>query len=97
MSVCDSLKFKLIQILLTPDRLDPDEDKESTSPHLMLTLDLVEAMQSCMGQNFAFVRVKSILCFLSREYDFEFIAGGMPDIDYESMGVGPDGDCRVCY
>lgn len=50
-----------------------------------------------MGQQFAFVQVKTILSVLMREYEIEIIADKMPDMDYTAMVVGPKGDCRVRY
>jgi sterol 14-demethylase len=50
-----------------------------------------------MGQNFAFVQVKTILSVLFREFEMEMIADKVPDIDYEAMVVGPKGDCRIRY
>jgi len=50
-----------------------------------------------MGQNFAYVQIKTILSVLFREYDLEMIADKMPEIDYEAMVVGPKGNCCVRY
>jgi sterol 14-demethylase len=50
-----------------------------------------------MGQNFAFVQVKTILSILFREFEIEPVADKMPEIDYEAMVVGPKGNCRVKY
>ena len=50
-----------------------------------------------MGQNFAFMQVKTILSILFREYNIELVSNKLPDIDYEAMVIGPKGDCRVRY
>ena len=78
-----------------PDRFGPGREEHKSSPYAYLGFG--GGMHSCMGQNFAFVQVKTILSVLFREYDFDLIADNMPDIDYEAMVVGPKGDCRVRY
>jgi sterol 14-demethylase len=50
-----------------------------------------------MGQNFAFLQVKTIISVLLREYELERVEPGMPDIGYDDMVVGPKGDCTVRY
>ena len=78
-----------------PDRFGPEREEHKSSPYAYLGFG--GGMHSCMGQNFAFVQVKTILSVLFREYDFDLIADKMPDIDYEAMVVGPKGDCRIRY
>jgi len=50
-----------------------------------------------MGQNFAYVQIKTIMSVLFREYEIEMEAEDMPEIDYEAMIVGPKGNCWVRY
>lgn len=78
-----------------PDRFGPGREEHKSSPYAYLGFG--GGMHSCMGQNFAFVQVKTILSVLFREYDIEMVADQLPDIDYEQMVVGPKGDCRVRY
>lgn len=78
-----------------PDRFGPGREEHKRSPYSYLGFG--GGMHSCMGQNFAFVQVKTILSVLFREYDLEMVADQMPDIDYKQMVVGPKGDCRVRY
>lgn len=78
-----------------PDRFGPGREEHKTSPYAYLGFG--GGMHSCMGQNFAFVQVKTILSVLFREFDIEMVADQMPDIDYEQMVVGPKGDCRIKY
>jgi sterol 14-demethylase len=54
-------------------------------------------MHSCMGQNFAYLQVKTILSVLFREYEMEMVSKVMPEIDCAAMVVGLKGDCRVRY
>jgi sterol 14-demethylase len=78
-----------------PDRFGPDREEHKSSPYAYLGFG--GGMHSCMGQNFAFMQVKTILSVLFRMYDIEMVADKMPDIDYEAMVVGPKGNCRVRY
>jgi len=98
--VSPSVGMRLPESFKNPDEFDPDRfgpgrEEHKTSPYAYLGFG--GGMHSCMGQNFAFVQVKTILSVLFREYDFDLIADNMPDIDYEAMVVGPKGDCRVRY
>ncbi|GFH57686.1 hypothetical protein CTEN210_14162 [Chaetoceros tenuissimus] len=78
-----------------PDRFGPGREEHKKSPYAYLGFG--GGMHSCMGQNFAFVQVKTILSVLFREYDIEMVADVLPEIDYKQMVVGPKGDCRVRY
>ncbi len=78
-----------------PDRFGPEREEHKSSPYAYLGFG--GGMHSCMGQNFAFMQVKTILSILFREYDIEMIADKMPEIDYKAMVVGPKGDCRIRY
>lgn len=78
-----------------PDRFGPGREEHKKSPYAYLGFG--GGMHSCMGQNFAFVQVKTILSVLFREYDIEMVADVLPEIDYKQMVVGPKGDCRIRY
>lgn len=78
-----------------PDRFGPEREEDKSSPYAYMGFG--GGMHSCMGQNFAFVQVKTILSVLFREFELEMVSDTMPDIDYEAMVVGPKGDCRVRY
>ena len=81
--------------MFDPDRFGPGREEHKISPFGYLGFG--GGMHSCMGQNFAFVQVKTILSILMREYDIEMVADELPDIDYTQMVVGPKGDCRIRY
>ena len=78
-----------------PDRFGPGREEDKSSPFAYMGFG--GGMHSCMGQNFAFVQVKTILSVLFREYEMEMVSDTMPDIQYEAMVVGPKGDCRIRY
>jgi len=82
-----------------PDTFDPDRyaapREEHKQPYAYLGFG--GGMHSCMGQNFAYVQVKTILSIILREYKLERVAKDMPSIGYDDMVVGPKGDCRVRF
>lgn len=78
-----------------PDRFGPGREEHKSSPYAYMGFG--GGMHSCMGQNFGYLQVKTILSVLFREYDIDMVADKMPDIDYTQMVVGPKGDCWVTY
>jgi sterol 14-demethylase len=78
-----------------PDRFGPGREEDKSSPFAYMGFG--GGMHSCMGQNFAFVQVKTILSVLFREFEMEMVSETMPEIDYAAMVVGPKGDCRIRY
>ncbi len=98
--ISPSVGMRLKEVFRDPDTFDPDRygpgrEEHKSSPYAYLGFG--GGMHSCMGQNFAFMQVKTILSVLFREYDIEMVADKMPEIDYSAMVVGPKGDCRVRY
>jgi sterol 14-demethylase len=94
-----TVSMRLKSTFADPDKFDPDRyaapREEHKTPYAYLGFG--GGLHSCMGQNFAFVQVKTILSILFREYDIERVAPEMPSIGYDDMVVGPKGDCRVNY
>jgi len=98
--VSPTVGMRLPEVFADPDKFDPDRfgpgrEEHKSSPYAYLGFG--GGMHSCMGQQFAFVQVKTILSVLMREYEIEMVADKMPDMDYTAMVVGPKGDCRVRY
>mmetsp|Transcript_19068 Transcript_19068/g.26916 ORF Transcript_19068/g.26916 Transcript_19068/m.26916 type:complete len:356 (+) Transcript_19068:1-1068(+) len=97
--VAPSVGMRIEEVFPKPDKFDPDRfgpgREEHKKPYAYLGFG--GGMHSCMGQNFGFLQVKTILSILFREYEIEMVNDEMPEIDYEAMVVGPKGDCRVRY
>lgn len=98
--VSPSVGMRLPEVFRDPDVFDPDRfgpgrEEHKKSPYAYLGFG--GGMHSCMGQNFAYVQVKTILSILFREYDIEMVSDKMPEIDYEAMVVGPKGNCWIKY
>jgi sterol 14alpha-demethylase len=97
--VSPTVSMRMKSTFTNPDTFDPDRFAEPREEHKIpyAYLGFGGGLHSCMGQNFAFVQVKTILSILFREYQIERIAPDMPAVGYDDMVVGPKGDCRVRY
>jgi sterol 14-demethylase len=97
--VSPSVGMRIPEAFPNPDEFDPDRFAEPREEHKIpyAYLGFGGGMHSCMGQNFAFVQVKTILSILFREYEIELVSSNFPEQDFEAMVVGPKGDCRVRY
>jgi len=98
--ISPSVGMRLPEVFRDPDVFDPDRfgpgrEEHKSSPYAYLGFG--GGMHSCMGQNFAYVQVKTILSVLFREYDIEMVSDKMPEIDYDAMIVGPKGNCCIKY
>ena len=97
--VSPTVSMRLKSTFPNPDDFDPDRfaapREEHKRPYSYLGFG--GGMHSCMGQNFAFLQVKTILSIMFREYNIQRVAPNMPDIGYDDMVVGPKGDCRIQY
>jgi len=50
----------------------------------------------CMGEQFAYMQIKTVWSVLLRKFDLELISP-LPEPNYEAMVVGPKGPCLVKY
>lgn len=98
--LCPGVSMRLPEVFSNPHDFDPhrygpgrEEDKSSPFAYMAFG----GGLHSCMGQNFGYLQVKTIISILIREYHMELVAGKMPEIDKAAMVVGPKGDCRVRY
>mmetsp|Transcript_43 Transcript_43/g.89 ORF Transcript_43/g.89 Transcript_43/m.89 type:complete len:480 (+) Transcript_43:53-1492(+) len=90
---------RLPDVFDKPDEYDPDRYAEGREEHKQpfAFLGFGGGMHACMGQNFGYMQVKTILTVLLRQYDFELI-DKFPEADYTAMVVGPkEGTCKVRY
>lgn len=97
--VSPTVGMRLEHVFNDPEKFDPDRYAEGREEHKIpyAYLGFGGGMHSCMGQNFAFVQVKTILSVLFRMYDIELLCDEFPTPDYQAMVVGPKGDCRVRF
>lgn len=97
--VSPTVSMRLKSTFPNPDTFDPDRfaapREEHKKPYSYMGFGA--GPHSCMGQNFAFLQVKTILSILFREYEIERVAPEMPAVGYEDMVVGPKGSCQIRY
>jgi sterol 14alpha-demethylase len=98
-AVSPTVSMRLKSTFENPDEFDPDRYAPPREEHKVpfAYLGFGGGLHSCMGQNFAFVQVKTILSILFREYEIQRVAKDMPAIGYDDMVVGPKGECRIRY
>ncbi|KAG2500972.1 hypothetical protein HYH03_000794 [Edaphochlamys debaryana] len=75
-----------------PDRFAPPRE-EQNKPYAFIGFGA--GRHACIGQNFAYLQIKSIWSVLLRNFEFELL-DPVPAADYESMVIGPKA-CRVKY
>ncbi len=97
--VSPSVAMRLENVFKDPEKYDPDRYAEGREEHKRpySYLGFGGGMHSCMGQNFAYVQVKTILSVLFRKYEIELLCEEFPVCDYQAMVVGPKGDCRIRF
>lgn len=97
--VSPTVSMRMKETFPNPDTFDPDRYAEPREEHKKpySYMGFGGGVHSCMGQNFAFLQVKTILSVLLRTFDIERIEPGLPEIGYDDMVVGPKGDCRIKY
>ncbi|CAN0171537.1 unnamed protein product [Ascophyllum nodosum] len=91
--------MRLPDVFKDPEKFDPDRFGPGREEHKQpfAYLGFGAGMHQCMGQQFAFIQVKTILSVLLREYKIEMIGDELPPANFEAMVVGPKGKCNVRY
>ena len=76
-----------------PDRYAPPREEHQTP---FAHLGFGGGIHQCMGQQFGYMQVKTIISWLLRNYDMD-LDGPVPDADYTAMVVGPIGAPMIKY
>jgi sterol 14-demethylase len=97
--VSPTVSMRLESTFKNADQFDPDRfaapREEHKQPYAYLGFG--GGMHSCMGQNFAFIQVKTILSVILKHYDLTPESSKLPSIGYNDMVVGPRGNCNAHY
>ncbi len=88
----------LPHVFSEPDRYDParylpPREEDKTKPFSFIGFG--GGRHACIGQNFAYLQIKSIWSVMLREFEFEML-DPVPEPDYDSMVIGPK-PARVRY
>eukprot|EP00752_Nemacystus_decipiens_P011637 g10332.t1 len=90
------LAMHLPEVFENPEKFDPDrfgpERQEGKQPYSFVGFGA--GMHQCLGQQLAYVQVKTIISVLLREYKID-ILGEFPQPDFEALFAGPKGRCNV--
>lgn len=76
-----------------PDRFIAPREEDKAKPFSYIGFG--GGRHGCMGQNFAYLQIKTIWSVLLRNFEFEMI-DPFPEPNFESMVIGPK-PCRVRY
>lgn len=76
-----------------PDRFAPPRDEDKVKPFSFIGFG--GGRHGCLGQNFAYLQIKTIWSMLLRNFEFELL-DPLPEPDYSGMVIGPK-PCRVRY
>lgn len=97
--VSPTVSMRMKETFPNPDTFDPDRYAPGREEHKIpyAYLGFGGGIHSCLGQNFAYLQVKTILSIIFREYEIERVAPKFPECAYEDMVVGPKGDCTIRY
>jgi len=83
-----SATHRLPGVWKNPDQFDPERFTRDTDIHKFAYIPFGAGRHKCIGENFAYLQVKSIVAALNRRFEFELI-GQPPKGDYTSMVALP--------
>jgi len=89
---------RLETVYTEPDKFDPDrfsEERQEDNGKFKF-LGFGGGMHACMGQQFGFLQVKTVVATMLRLYEIEPI-GDLPKPNYEAMVVGPLGKPMIKF
>ena len=84
----DSTKFD-------PDRFIDGRDEESRKPFTYVAFG--GGMHGCMGQQYAYLQIKTVLSVLLRQFSLELMDSQLPAPDYTNLVVIPSGPCNAKF
>lgn len=76
-----------------PDRFIPPREEDKVKPFSFIGFG--GGRHACLGQNFAYLQVKTIISVLMRNFEFELV-DPVPEPNYDTMVIGPK-PCKVKY
>ena len=85
-----AIQGRLATCWTAPDAFDPDRYAPGREEHAMpfAHIGFGGGIHQCMGQQFGYCQVKTILSWLNRNYDMEIVSE-FPEPDSTAMVVGP--------
>lgn len=96
--VSPALSMRLPEVFKNPNTYDPDRFSKGREEDLKFKygfLGFGGGRHGCMGEQFAYLQIKTIWSVLLRNFDMEVI-GDIPEPNYKAMVVGPKA-CAIRY
>lgn len=95
--VSPALSMRVEEVFPNADQYNPErfveEDKQTQKYRFV---GFGAGRHGCMGENFAYLQIKTIWSVLLRNFDIELV-GELPKPDYTAMVVGPAHPCLLRY
>eukprot|EP00903_Cladosiphon_okamuranus_P015545 g14351.t1 len=90
--------MRLPETFKDPEKFDPDRFGPERQEHMrpFAFTGFGAGRHQCLGQQLAYMQVKTILSVMLREYNIEMV-GELPEADFDAMVLGPKGKCMVRY
>lgn len=70
-----------------PDRFSPERKEDAKKPFSFIGFG--GGMHGCMGEQFAYLQVKTVVSVLLRRYNLTPVMKELPQPNYKAMVVGP--------
>ncbi|KAM3572425.1 hypothetical protein VYU27_005554 [Nannochloropsis oceanica] len=100
-AVSPSVQQRLPHLFPNPDAFDPDRFAPPREEHkpLFAYAPFGGGLHACLGQQFAFVQLKTVLSLVLSKYELTLATpdGEVPPPNYHAMVVGPTAPCTVTY
>eukprot|EP00164_Ancoracysta_twista_P012403 GFYU01019455.1.p1 GENE.GFYU01019455.1~~GFYU01019455.1.p1 ORF type:complete len:506 (-),score=197.30 GFYU01019455.1:90-1607(-) len=77
-----------------PERFMAPREEDKKQPYAYMGFG--GGRHACLGENFGYMQVKTVLSLVLRNFDFEMV-GKMPDHDFTALVVGPTKPCQFKY
>eukprot|EP01104_Vermistella_antarctica_P006101 TRINITY_DN16834_c0_g1_i1.p1 TRINITY_DN16834_c0_g1~~TRINITY_DN16834_c0_g1_i1.p1 ORF type:complete len:520 (+),score=110.83 TRINITY_DN16834_c0_g1_i1:80-1561(+) len=97
--VSTTLSGRVKEVYENPDTYDPDRFAPPREEHMSQPFAWIGfggGRHGCMGEQFAYLQVKTIWSVLFRKFKFEAV-GPLPEPDYTALVVGPKFPCKLRY
>lgn len=96
-----SVSMRLPSVYTNPDAFDPDRfgpGREEDTKQPFSYIGFGGGMHGCMGEQFAYLQIKTIVSVLLRRFELTPLSDQLPSPNYKAMVVGPLADTtRVRY
>eukprot|EP01087_Luapelamoeba_hula_P015814 TRINITY_DN477_c0_g1_i1.p1 TRINITY_DN477_c0_g1~~TRINITY_DN477_c0_g1_i1.p1 ORF type:complete len:487 (-),score=98.66 TRINITY_DN477_c0_g1_i1:70-1530(-) len=94
--VSPALSHRLDDVYAQADTYNPNRWRDNPPTRKYSWLGFGDGRHACMGENFAYVQLKTLWSVLLRNFELDLV-GALPEPDYKAMVVGPQHPCKLRY